>query len=187
MGSYSRNSREPSRALRLGLAAVLLSGPVAYAAEQPHAFVLTAFSNGVAGGTILAGDYQSAIKQLAGHVSEPLLEASTANTNRCVAYSMTKQWEAARLACDAAVREARDERANLPGWMEWARKRHDDYVAVAYANRAVMHWFAKDASAAQLDLAKAEALSPKADFVARNLEALRARNALAQVAAGPQS
>ena len=41
--------------------------------------------------------------------------------------------------------------------------------------------------AAQRDLAKAEALSPKADFVARNLEALRARNALAQVAAGPQS
>jgi len=187
MGSYSRNSRKPSRALRLGLAAVLLSGPAAYAAEQPRAFVLTAYSNGVAGRTILAGDYQSAIKQLTGHVSEPTLEASTANTNRCVAYSMTKQWEAARVACDAAIKDARDESASLPGWMQWAARRHDDYVAVAYANRGVMHWLAKDVSAAQLDLAKAEALSPKADFVARNLEALRARNALAQLAAGPQS
>src|SRR5258705_33071 len=124
MGSYSRNSRKPSRALRLGLAAVLLSGPAAYAAEQPRAFVLTAYSNGVAGRTILAGDYQSAIKQLTGIVGGPPLEAptantnrcvaysmtqglvlaveaSTANTNRCVAYSMTKQWEAARVACDA--------------------------------------------------------------------------------------
>jgi len=100
---------------------------------------------------------------------------------------MTKQWEAARVACDAAIKDARDERASLPGWMQWAARRHDDYVAVAYANRGVMHWLAKDVSAAQLDLAKAEALSPKADFVARNLEALRTRNALAQVAAGPQS
>ncbi len=187
MGSHSRNSHKPSRALRLGLAAVLLSGPAAYAAEPPRAFVLTAYSNGVAGSSILAGDYQSAIKRLTGHVSEPMLEASTANTNRCVAYAMTRQWEAARVACDAAVRDARDERASLPGWLAWARQRHDDYVAVAYANRAVMHWLAKDAAAAQLDLARAEALSPKAEFVARNLEALRARNALAQVAAGPQS
>ena len=107
-------------------------------------------------------------------------------TPSAVSHQM-KELEAALGACDAAVRQARNERANLPSWMEWARGRHDDYVAVAYANRAVMHWLAKDASAAQLDLAKAEALSPKADFVARNLEALRTRNALAQVAAGPQS
>jgi hypothetical protein len=85
------------------------------------------------------------------------------------------------------VRDAQEDRANLPTWMSWARKRHNDYVALAYSNRAVLHWLANDQTSAEKDLAKAEALAPKADFVARNLSALHTRATVAQVSVAPKS
>jgi tetratricopeptide (TPR) repeat protein len=187
MPSYSRNSRKPSQALRLGLAAALLIGSAVHAADQPHTFVLTAYSNGAGGASLVNGNYDVAIKALGQHSTAFSLDTSTVSTNRCVAYSVTKQWDAARKACDAAITDAQEDKANLPTWMSWARKRHNDYVALAYSNRAVLHWLSDDSAAAERDLAKAQALAPKADFVARNLDALHtSRNAMAQVAVAPQ-
>jgi Tfp pilus assembly protein PilF len=48
----------------------------------------------------------------------------------------------------------------------------NDYVAVALSNRAVLHWMADESDAAAADLKRAEALSPKSDFVHRNKAAL---------------
>jgi Flp pilus assembly protein TadD len=56
----------------------------------------------------------------------------------------------------------------------------DDFVAVAYANRAVMYWLLNDDAAARKDLAQAQELSPQADFVARNLVALKAHVEVAE-------
>jgi hypothetical protein len=187
MSSSSRNSKKPSQALHLALAAALLAGSAAHAADQPHAFVLTAFSNGAAGQSIMTGDYDTAVKQLDAKSHTLALDVSSLNTNRCVAYSVTKQLSAAHAACDAAVREAQQEIANLPVSMAWARRQYRDYVALAYSNRAVLNWLSNDSTAAQEDLKRAEAMAPKADFVAHNLSALHNRNAVAQVSVVPKS
>jgi tetratricopeptide (TPR) repeat protein len=188
MSSYSRNSRKPSQALHLALAAALLAGSAAHAADQPHSFVLTAFSNGAAGQSLVTGDYDTAVKQLGSDSHALTLDTDSLSTNRCVAYAVTKQLQAAHVACDRAVREAQEEIANLPVSMSWARRQYKDYVALAYSNRAVLNWLSNDAAAAQADLKKAERLAPKADFVAHNLSALQNHGTtVAQVAVAPKS
>ena len=62
-----------------------------------------------------------------------------------------------------------------------------DYLALAYSNRAVLHWMSNDTAAAQSDLKKAAAAAPKATFVARNLTALQSHTTVAQVAVAPKS
>ncbi len=179
MSSHSRNSRKPVRALQLACAAALLAGSAAHAGEQPHTFELTAFSNGTGGAALSSGDYNTAIDQLAAHAHS--LDSDSISTNRCVAYAVTRQMDAARAACDAAVRDAQQQIASLPVSMSWARAEYRDYLALAYSNRAVLKWISNDTAAAQADLKRAAAVAPKAEFVARNLTALQSHNAIAQV------
>jgi hypothetical protein len=101
---------------------------------------------------------------------------------------MTKQWDSAHIACDQAVRDAQQERAMLPSYQYWARKAKNDYLALALANRAVLHWMASDSIAAANDLKRAEGLAPKADFVTRNREALEySQTAVARVSVATSS
>lgn len=183
MSSHSRNTRKPIRTLQLAVAAAALAGSAAHA-EESHNFELTAFSNGTAGAALLSGDYNTAIGQLQ---RTHALANETTNTNRCVAYVVTRQIESARVACDAAVREAQQDIASMPVSLSWARAEYRDYLALAYSNRAVLNWVANDKAAAQSDLKKAAAVAPKATFVARNQTALLARDAVAQVSVVPKS
>ena len=177
MSSHGRNSRKPIHALQLAVAAAALAGSAAYA-DDSHNFELAAFSNGTAGPAIVSGDYNTALTQLQ---RTHALANETTNTNRCVAYVATRQFPAARLACDAAVREAQQDIASVPVSMSWARSDYRDYLALAYSNRAVLNWLTNDSAAAQSDLQKAAAVSPKATFVARNRLALQSHAAVAQV------
>jgi hypothetical protein len=172
MGSSSRNSREPLRVLGLAAAVSLLLGSAAQAGEQSHNFVLTAYSNGKGGPDLVSGNYAAADKVLHYRTSLSAFDGSRSSNNRCVALAMTRQWDAARAACDEAVRDAEHEKATLPSYQYWARKLENDYVAVALSNRAVFHWMSADSAAAAADLKRAAALSPNADFVARNKSAL---------------
>jgi hypothetical protein len=185
MSSYSRNSRKPTQALQLALAAALLLGSAAHAADEPRTFELTAFSNGTAGEALVSGKYNTAVSELSTHAH--VLDDDTASTNRCVAYVVTRQMEAARAACDAAVREAQQAITSMPVSMSWARSDYLDYLGVAYSNRAVLNWVANDTAAAQSDLKKAAKVAPKAAFVARNLTALQSHSTVAQVAVTPKS
>jgi hypothetical protein len=185
MSSYSRNSRKPTQALQLALAAALLVGSAAHAADEPRTFELTAFSNGTAGEALVSGNYNTAVTELSAHMHS--LDSDTVSTNRCVAYVATHQVEAARAACDAAVREAQQAITSMPVSMSWARSDYRDYLALAYSNRAVLNWMANDTAAAQSDLKKAARVSPKAAFVARNLTALQSHSTVAQVAVTPKS
>jgi hypothetical protein len=186
MSSYSRNSRKAVQALQLAFTAALLAGSAAHAAdEQPRTFELTAFSNGTAGASLLSGDYNTAVRELSPHVRS--LDTDTASTNRCVAYAVTRQIEAARSACNAAVRDAQQEISTLPVSMSWARADYRDYLALAYSNRAVLNWMVNDTAGAQSDLKKAAAVAPKAAFVARNITALQSHSTVAQVAVVPKS
>jgi hypothetical protein len=184
MSSHSRNSRKPTRAVQLAFAAALLAGSAAYAADQPHSFELTAFSNSTGGAALTSGDYTSAVQQLA---SQRALDSDSVSTNRCVAYTVTRQMAAAHAACDAAVRDAQQQIVSLPVSMTWARSEYRDYLALAYSNRAVLDWMSNDAAAAQSDLKKAAAVAPEAEFVARNLTALQSHNAVAQVTVAPKT
>jgi hypothetical protein len=181
MRSSSRNSREQLRVLGLAAAVSLLLGSAAQAGEQSHNFVLTAYSNGKGGPDLISGNYEAAGKALHYHTSLSALDGGASSNNRCVVLAVTRQWDAARAACDEAVRDAERERVTLPSYQYWARKQENDYVAVALSNRAVFHWLSSDSAGAAADLKRAAALSPDADFVARNKSALEySRVAVAQ-------
>jgi hypothetical protein len=170
MRSSSRNNRALTV---LGVAAAsLLLGSAAYGSEQAHNFVLTAYSNGPGGQELVSGNYSAAEQALHHRNSLSTFDTATNSNNRCVALAVTKQWDAARTACNTAVRDAERQRATLPAYNYWSRKREDAYVAIALANRAVVHSMLADNAAAAADLKKAGTLSPTADFVTRNQFAL---------------
>lgn len=167
MSSFTRNSHRANshrcpRALGAGLALTLVSG--AALAGGDHRFVFTAYTDAAGGTNLMDGRYRAALEDLRSHPGKVDLDPSETNTNRCVAYSMTLQWREARAACDAAVSAASD----------------DERLALAYANRAVLQWLSNDEAAARQDMAKARALSPGADFVARNLAALEMHRQVAR-------
>jgi hypothetical protein len=187
MSSHSRNSRKATQALHLAFAAALLAGSAAQAADQPRNFELAAFSNTLAGDSLVRGNYEAAFQQLA--IDEHSLTASPATiaTNRCVTLIMTHKFEEAHTACNSAVSAARLEIVSMPVSVAWARQEFRDYLALAYSNRAVLDYLTNDTTAAQADLAKAKSVSPKAELVARNLTVLQSHNAVAQVAVVPKS
>jgi hypothetical protein len=170
MRSSSRNSREPVSVLGLAAAASLLLGSAAHAGE--HNFVLTAYTNGRGGQALVTGDYEAAGKALSYKPTLSAFDTSTNSNNRCVSLTVTKQWDAAKTACDKAVRDAEREKATLPSFEAWAQNAQDSYIAVALSNRAVMHWMADESEAAGADLKRAEQLSPKSTIVQRNKSAL---------------
>jgi hypothetical protein len=170
MGSYSRNSRENGSWLGLAAAASLLLGSAAQAGE--HNFVLTAYTNGRGGQALVTGDYEAAGKALSYKPTLSAFDTSTNSNNRCVSLTVTKQWDAAKTACDKAVRDAERDKTMLPSFESWAQGAQDNFIAVALSNRAVLHWMADNSEAAAADLKRAEQLAPKSAFVQRNKSAL---------------
>ncbi len=151
---------------------------------------MTAYTNGAGGKSLVAGDFDAAVAQ----VRRNTADAMTLQTNRCVAYTMTGQFDSAQSVCDSAIRNARHDLSGVSASTLWQREMLSEYLAIAYSNRAVLHWLSHDAVAAARDLADAVELSPKAEFVARNITALRSphdtrpqENAVAQVAVTPKS
>ena len=186
----SSNSNKPYRTLLLTATVSLLLGQAAQAADPAHSFVLTAYSNAAGGPELISGNYGAATEALRYPPRITVSDAGTTSNNRCVALTMTKQWDSARAACNQAVRDAQQEKAMLPSYQYWAREFKNDNLAVALSNRAVLHWMSSDSAAAANDLKRAAALSPKADFVAHNLAALEYSHtggAVAQVSVAPGS
>jgi len=169
MRSYS-HSRVRSSLFGLAAAASLLPGFAAQAGE--HDFVLAAYTNGRGGRALVSGDYDTAGKALGFKPTLSAFDTSTNSNNRCVSLTVTKQWDAARAACDKAVNDAERDRTSLTAFEIWARPAENDYVAVALSNRAVLHWMTDESDAAAADLERAAALSPKSAFVQRNKSAL---------------
>lgn len=186
MRSSGRNSRKPLLAPCAAAAASLLLGATALAADGGHSFVLTAYSNGQGGPELLNGDFASATKVLS-HVSPTFaLQTSTTSNNRCVAMAVTRQWDAARAACDQAVRDAQLDKINLPSYQYGARRNQDEYLAIALSNRAVLHWMSSESEAAASDLKRAQMLSPSSATVLQNKQALeQSRTSVARVDVAP--
>lgn len=191
MSSLTRNIRRAdfprgARALGAGLALMLTSAAALAGGAQQ--FVFTAYTDAAGGADVVGGRYRAALEEL--KVGQLTLDSdsnpSAADTNRCVAYTMTLQLEEARAACDAAVQAAREHRTEQTSLWTWSPATDDEYLAVAYANRAVMHWLSHDEAAAGHDLARARKLSPEAVFVAQNVAALKMHGVVAEAKAHGQ-
>lgn len=187
MFSQSRHNRSVARTVSLLIAATVLAATAAQASETAHVpMVLTAYSNGAGGETLLKGDYTQAITEIKKYRPQEMVLTSAKATNLCVAYTASKQLTEAKAACDEALKQAKYDRLSASRFA--LNTSHENgYVAIAYANRAVVHMLAKDTASAKADLEKAKTLAPKADFVAKNAEAVAAKSptTIAQVQISP--
>jgi len=188
MFSQKRNQRGVSKSASLIVASSLLAAAAARADETTHTpLVLTAYSNGVGGKELVSGEYDVALTAIQTYKPQLAMDSSAKATNLCVAYAATRQLPAALTACDAALKSAKEDR--LSGSHLTPGSSHDNaYVAIAYANRAVVHMLSRDTASAKADLAKAQSLAPEADFVAKNVAAVSSsRSTIAQLEVTPSS
>ena len=171
-----------SRILRLTLAAALLCASAAQAADDHAKPMLSGYTNAVGGESLLAGQYTQMLEQLQGLRSTALAGSHTSTTNLCVAYIATRQFDAAQVPCDAAIQTARREKNQTYDWSGSSRKNYHRGIALAYSNRAVLHWLMDDSQSAASDMARAQALAPDAEFVMRNVAAIgSSKSTLAQL------
>jgi hypothetical protein len=186
MRSSSRNSRTQYRALTGAAVASLLLGSAVASAVEPHSFVMAAYSNEKGGPALAAGHYATAVDQLDHTSMSQSLSPSSLSNNRCVAYTVTKQLDAARVACDQAVHDALSEKNGMAAHEYWTGRQENEYLAMALSNRAVLRSLSTETAGAERDLKRAEQLSPQSDFVARNLTVLHSsQNAVAQITVAP--
>ena len=146
--------------------------------------VLTAYVNGAGGESVMAGKYDEALSEIrkTRSVSSELYTAKI--NNQCVTHAALKQIQQALSACDEAVRAAKFD--CMTAQSLGAANMQNSYVAIAYANRAVVHMLAKDAEAAKIDMAHAKSLAPSAEFVSKNLLAMQtSESKIAQVSLAP--
>jgi hypothetical protein len=185
--SYNRHTRGVTRAVSLLVATTVLAATGAQATEAVHTpMVLTAYSNGAGGTSLLKGNYTEALGEIKRYKPNQMIAASAKATNLCVAYTATRQLPEAKAACDAALKQAKYDKLSSsrlsPGTLQ-----ENAYVAIAYANRSVVSMLSHDNAAAKMDLERAQSLAPNADFVARNLSAVArvsGANTIAQVQVG---
>jgi hypothetical protein len=130
---------------------------------------MSVYLDATGGDTLLAGDYNTAIRKIESRGSYDDIHTLAANTNLCVAYTMTKQWEAAQSKCDKAVMGARVSDADDVFDFGAGRDRR---LATAYSNRAVLNWLQSRPQKAVADVARARSLAPKLEFVSQNWTAL---------------
>ncbi len=185
--SYNRHTRSVARSVSLLVASTLLVATGAQATETAQTpMVLTAYSNGAGGESLLRGQYTEALREIQSYRPLIMIAASAKATNLCVAYAVTKQLTEAKTACDAALEQAKYDRLSASRFTS-SMSHENAYVAIAYANRAVVHMLSKDEASARADLDKAKRLAPNADFVARNVVAVAAksRSTIAQLEVSP--
>jgi hypothetical protein len=145
-----------------------VSAPRGCSGAARKALMLASFVDSPGGAALVAGQSDRAIKQISAS-RKANLSANTL-TNLCVAHTVARDWSQAPDACDAAVAAALDARKRSAIWPRAHLERANKAVAVAYSNRAVMHWLSRDSLASGTDLARARAIAPKANFVVRNSE-----------------
>ena len=158
------NARASGRALMAALAVAA----VAHADGSSKA-QLTAYQESPGWAAIARGDYAATVSELGSHGAPFWKDRVAASTNLCVAYVMSHQWETAHSACDMAISLASREPTDTT---LFGRRRHDEALALAYSNRAVLKWLEAQPLSAASDMAHAHDLSPASDFVAHNVVVL---------------
>lgn len=119
----------------LAAVATTLLAASAHAAAEPGKLTLAGFTDAADGVELIAGNYAAVIQKLAPHSIAFNNDEVAASTNLCVAYVAAGRLDEAHDACDEAVKIAR---MDSPGVTLAEHRAHDDVLAVAYANRAVL-------------------------------------------------
>ena len=160
----------------LTFALVLIASTANATQQDTDHFRVTVYSDTRGYQELSIGHYDAAVSQI--ETSRGLDEVNRfeAATNLCVAQMMAGRFDSARTACDVAVKTARSAATAAPTWGPRAGAAYQADVAIAYANRAVLHWLIDDTQSAASDLAQAKRFAPKADVVVRNLAALNAED-----------
>ncbi len=127
--------------------------------------VMSVYLDAVGGDSVLAGDYQSAIRRIESHNASGDLDSVAAATNLCVAYTMARQWDEAASRCDRAVTGAR--LSDVDDVYDSGKGR-GNRMATAYSNRAVLEWLRNDRQKAVTDLTRARSSGPRLELVAHN-------------------
>jgi hypothetical protein len=146
------------------------------AARKP--LILASYTDARGGPALVRGNMERALEQI--HAVKFGSNTTSVLTNQCVALTVLRQWSLAGEACDAAVDRALKARARAVQSFGAPRRLADTAVAVAYSNRAVMHWQSKNAAAAHHDLDSARKFGPDAAYVMRNLEVTERSPSLAR-------
>jgi hypothetical protein len=172
---------------KLAIAATsILSAVAAHAADvTAPKLTLTAYINGAGGEKVMAGKFDEALTEIkqARYVASDEYTAKV--TNQCVVYAATKLLPQAKSACDEALRAAKADRMGALRFSSGSSVQNG-YLAIAYANRAVVQMMAKNPEAAKSDMARAKSLAPDAGFVSQNLLAMEtSASKIAQVNAAP--
>ena len=186
MFSPNRNTAAAIKAAPLVVGTLLLATANVRADGEHHPLVLTAFINGAGGPSLVAGKYDAALGEIQ-HGQAPLQNIQDLKvTNLCVAYTALRRWEQAKRPCDAAVTAAKADKQRAASGPSASLTDENAYVAIAYTNRAVLHWLTRDADSAKADLDRAQSLAPQADFVVRNLAAVGTARTVAQLDVSPR-
>jgi hypothetical protein len=170
--SHKRHTGKLASATAIA-ASSILSIAAAHAAETTSTqMVLTAYVNAAGGESVLAGKYDAALKEIDHDRSTSSMAYSAKINNLCVTYAAKKQLTEAMSACDEAVKSAKYDRFSSQRYSAGS-ERENAYVAIAYANRAVVHMMGKDSESAKTDMARARSLAPSAEFVSKNLAVMQ--------------
>jgi hypothetical protein len=167
-------------------AASILSAAAAHAADvTAPKLVLTAYINGVGGEEVMDGKFDAALTEIKRNRAVSSDAYTAKITNQCVAYTATKQLPQAMSACDEALRAAKHDRLGALRFSSGSSIQNG-YLAIAYANRAVVQMMSKNPEAAKSDMAHAKSLAPDAEFVSKNLLAMETSSSkIAQVNVAP--
>jgi hypothetical protein len=167
------------------VAASILFAMSAQGADVPTKMVLTAFVNGAGGESVMAGQFDTALREIKRDRSASSDAYTAKITNQCVSYAAMKQIEQAMSACNEALRAAKYDRMSAQRFAPGSSIQ-SSYVAIAYTNRAVVQMMAKNPEAAKADMDRAKSLAPQAEFVSTNLLAMQASaNKIAQLNVAP--
>jgi Flp pilus assembly protein TadD len=169
----------------LAASTVLLAAGAQAADTASTPLVLTAYSNGAGGKQLLEGNYAEALAEIrSAHPAFSMSEGAK-DTNLCVAYAAARQLAEAKSACDAALKAAKYDKM-VASHFTLSYSNENAYIAIAYANRAVVHMLQHDEASAKTDLEHAKSLAPEAEFVARNVAAVTSpRSTIAQLEVSP--
>ncbi len=150
-----------------------LGASTAALAGAGQGYVLTAYSDAAGGSQLLSGEYSAALDSIRNATTAAPSSDVVRKTNACVAYTMLHRLKEARTACDAAVVAATADRSHAGGVVSKSRSQEDSAVAVAYSNRAVMHYLSRQAVGSAEDLAEAHHLAPESEYVVHNIAAFK--------------
>lgn len=172
------NRIKSATAAAIATTVFLFSGTALHAEEGKLAYTLIAIEDVSYGEAVVAGDYDAAIE---GILSSAKLARGgfEAQTNLCVAYTRSGEFEKADASCDAALAalKKRHRTSAATGTVPfYSRRAHEKYLALALSNRGVLRVVSGEPDLAREDFEKAANLKFGLDVVDVNLAKLEARD-----------